>query len=114
MEAPLPIDVWFPSKLTLYTGRHKRALLVIKAGVPAEAGTVVLLFRRAGDSAVLRVAGTISKARRNYLEIRLPWDAAVSLAAFAGRKIDASNPEGKTVIHDYVVKIEDWRPPLRR
>ena len=114
MEAPLPIDVWFPSKLTLYTGRHKRALLVIKAGVPVEAGTVVLLFRRAGDSVVLRVAGAISKARRNYLEIRLPWDAAVSLAAFAGRKIDASNPEGKAVIHDYVVKIEDWRPPLRR
>jgi len=114
MEASPPTDVWFPSKLTLYTGKHKRALLVIKAGVPAEAGTVVLLFRRAGDTAVLRVTGTISKARRNYLEIRLPWDAAVSLAAFAGKKIDASNPEGKVVIHDYVVKIEDWRPPLRR
>jgi len=115
MEASLPVDAWLPSKLTLYAGKHKRALLVIKTGFPAEAGAVVLLLvKRAGDDLVLQVPGTVSKARRNYVEIRLPWDAAVSLAVFAGRKIDASKPEGKVVIHDYVVKIERWRPPLRQ
>jgi hypothetical protein len=109
------MDAWLPSRLTLYVGKHKRALLVLKTGIPAEAGTVVLLLaRRAGDDLVLQVPGTVSKARRNYVEIRLPWDAAVSLAVFAGRKIDANNPEGKVVIHDYVIKIERWRPPLRQ
>jgi hypothetical protein len=115
MEASIPLDAWLPSKLTLYAGKHKRALLVIKAGIPAEAGTAVLLLaRRAGDDLVLQVPGVVSKARRSYVEIRLPWDAAVSLAVFTGRKIGANSPEGKVVIHDYVVKIKQWRPPLRQ
>ncbi len=116
MEASVPMDAWLPSKLTLYAGKHKRALLVIKAGIPAdEAGTAVLLLvRRAGDDLVLQVPGVVSKTRRSYAEIRLPWDAAVSLAVFAGRKIDADSSEGKVVIHDYVVKIKQWRPPLRQ
>ena len=74
----------------------------------------MLLFRRPGDDLVLQVLGAISKVRKKYAEIRLPWDAAVSLAVFAGRKADVNSPEGKVVIYDYMVKIKEWRPPLRR
>jgi hypothetical protein len=117
MEASLPLDAWLPSKLTLYAGKHKRALLVVKIKYPFEAGThVTLLARRAGDDLVIHVQGTVSKARSNYVEIRIPWDAAATLAAFAGKKIDAGKPEdgNKIVVHDYVVQFKRWRPPLRQ
>jgi len=115
MEASLPLDAWLPCKITLYAGKHKRALLVVKIKYPFEAGThITLLARRAGDDLVIHVQGAVSKARSNHVEIRLPWDAAATLAAFAGRKIGGNNPEGKIVIHDYVVQIKQWRPPLRQ
>jgi len=116
MGVPMRLDVWLPSKLTLYLGKHKRALLVITGGgpVPSSAGTALLLFRRPGDNLVLQVIGAVSKVRKNYLEIRLPWDAAVSLAVLAGRKVDANSPEGKIVIYDYLVKVDEWGPPLRQ
>lgn len=112
-----PKDVWLPSKLTLYLGKHKRALMVIKANVPVEAGsTVLLLAKRPGDNPVLQFLGVVSKARKNYLEIRLLWDTAVSLAVYVGKKFDPHKPVegGKIVIYDYLVRIENWRPPLRQ
>jgi len=116
MGVSIRLDTWLPSKLTLYLGKHKRALLVITMGVPvpSAAGTALLLLRRPGDDLVLQVIGVVSKVRKKYVEIRVPWDAAVSLAVFAGRKADVNSPEGKVVIYDYLVKINEWGPPLRQ
>jgi hypothetical protein len=78
-------------------------------------GTRQVLLLRAADGAVFQVAGQVAKAaaRDGYyrVEIRMPWEAALSLAALAKRAV---RERATTALHAYVVQIKDVAlPPLK-
>jgi len=82
---------------------------------PLEAGArqVLLLRGRGGD--VFQLVGAVSKVatREGYsrVELQIPWDAAVSLAAWAGKTVREG---GTTVLHSYVAWISGVPlPPLK-
>ena len=76
---------------------------------------LTLLLRRRGDDTVLQMIGTVSKAAarksHHYVEVRIPWDAAITLAIWAGKNVEN---EDKIVLHDYVVQVKEVAPPPLR
>ena len=82
---------------------------------PLEAGTRQVLLLRGRGGEVFQVVGAVSKVatREGYsrVELQIPWDAAVSLAAWAGKTVREG---GTTVLHSYVAWISGVPlPPLK-
>jgi len=82
---------------------------------PLEVGTRRVLFLRAADGAVFQVAGDVDKvvAREGHyrVELQIPWETALSLAAWAGKAVRES---GKTAFYSYVARVEGIDPPPLR
>ncbi len=104
------MDSWLPCKIHLKArnGKPRRAYLVLHdvSGVLEPRVSVVLLVRHP-SGVVLQVPGRVSRRRsRNYAEIYIPIDAALSLAAQMGTK-----PEKSATIYGYAAQIKEVRPP---
>jgi hypothetical protein len=109
------MNPWLACRVILYAYKRKKAVVAVRTWHPLEAGTrqVLLLHGRGGD--VFQVAGTVSKVatREGYsrIELQIPWGAAVSLAAWAGKTVREG---GTTVLHSYVARIKGAAlPPLK-
>ena len=81
---------------------------------PGAGARRVLLLRDGGGNA-FQVVGTVSKsaAGEGYykVELQIPWGAALSLAAWAGKAV---RENGVTVLHSYVAWIKGMSlPPLK-
>jgi hypothetical protein len=103
---------WSPCRLLLYSYRRRRAAAVMRMWRPLEVGTRRVLFLRAADGVVFQVAGDVDKvvAREGHyrVELQIPWETALSLAAWAGKAVRES---AKTVLHSYVARVEGIDPP---
>jgi len=99
----------------LYSYRRRSAAAVMRMWRPLEVGTRRVLFLRAADGAVFQVAGDVDKvvAREGHyrVELQIPWETALSLAAWAGKAVRES---GKTAFYSYVARIEGIDPPPLR
>jgi len=102
-------------RVILYAYKRKRAVVAVRTWHPLEAGArqVLLLRGRGGD--VFQLVGAVSKVatREGYsrVELQIPWDAAASLAAWAGKTVREG---GTTVLHSYVAWIRGMSlPPLK-
>jgi hypothetical protein len=109
------VEWWLPCKILLYSYRRRRAVAALRLWFDPGVGTRRVLLFRDGGGNVFQVAGDVNKAatKEGYYraELRIPWDAAVSLAALAKRTVK----EGATnVLHNYVAWIKDASlPPLK-
>jgi hypothetical protein len=109
------MEPWLVCRITLYAYRRRKAVAAVRTWTALEVGERTILLLRNGDGAVFQVAGTVAKtaAGEGYytVEVRIPWDAAVSLAAWAKKAVMEG---GKTVFHAYVAQIRGMAlPPLR-
>jgi len=106
---------WSPCRLLLYSYRRRRAVAVMRMWRPLEVGTRRVLLLRAADGVVFQVAGDVGKvvAREGHyrVELQIPWETALSLAAWAGKAVRES---GKTALHSYVARVEGIDPPPLR
>jgi hypothetical protein len=103
-------EPWLPCKIYVKAERQKprRAYVVMHdaAGVLEPRWYVVLLIKHPSGM-VLQVPGRVSRRRsRNYAEIYIPINAALSLAAQMGVK-----PEKNTAIYGYAARIKNVKPP---
>jgi hypothetical protein len=109
---PNVVEPWLVCRITLYAHKRKRAAAVVRTWFGPRVGTRTALLLRAAGGAVFQVAGTVSKSatgRGHYrVEVQMPWDAAVSLAAWVKKAVREG---GKTVLHSYVVRIRGAAPP---
>jgi hypothetical protein len=79
--------VWLPSKVVL-SARH--ASLLIAAGASLEPGARLTLFLRHKSGVVYLAAGVAAGPRGGRVEVRMPRDAALSLAEPAGGRAEYS------------------------
>jgi len=104
------MESWAPCKIHLKArgGKLSRAYIVLQDinGLLEPRVGVVLLVRHP-SGVVLQVLGRVSRRRgRNYAEIYIPIDAALTLAAQMGVKAEKS-----TTIYGYAAKIKEVKPP---
>jgi len=109
------MEWWAPCRILLHSYRRRKAIAVMRLWLDPGVGTRRVLLLRAADGAVFRVAGQVAKAaaRDGYyrVEIRIPWEAALSLAALAKTAVREG---ATTVLHAYVARVEGVAlPPLR-
>jgi hypothetical protein len=109
------MDWWLPSRILLYNYRRRRAAVVMRLWLDPGIGTRRVLLLRGADGAVFRVVGNVAKAaaREGYykVELQIPWETALSLAALAKRAI---RERGTTALHAYVARVEGIAlPPLK-
>jgi hypothetical protein len=110
----IAVEFWLVCRVVLRA--HKRqALAAVRTWRPLESGARAALLLRGGGGEVFQVAGAVrrsSAGEGHYLvEVRIPWEAALSLAAWAG---EAVREGGKTALHSYVARINGAPlPPLR-
>ena len=109
------MEPWLVCRVTLYAYRRRRAFATVRTWQPLEVGERTALLLRNGGGAVFQVAGFVrgSAAGEGHhrVEVQIPWDAAVSLAAWAKKAVVEG---GKTVLHSYVAQIRGMAlPPLR-
>ena len=103
---------WFPCKIHLKTRRGKvgRAYLVlldVNGVLEPRAGAVLLVRHPSG--LVLQVQGKVARRlSRGYVEIYIPIDAGLTLAAHMGVK-----PEKSTTIYGYAAQIKNAKPPAQ-
>jgi hypothetical protein len=103
---------WFPCKIHLKTRRGKvgRAYLVLldaSAALEPRAGAVLLVRHPSG--LVLQVQGKVARRlSRGHVEIYIPIDAGLTLAAHMGVK-----PEKSTTIYGYAAQIKNVKPPAQ-
>jgi len=103
--------VWLPCKIHIKArgGRPKRAYLVLhdSSGALEPRASVVLLIRHPSGT-VLRVTGRVTRRRgRNNVEIYVPIDAALTLAALMSVKVEKS-----VTIYGYAAQIKNVKPPV--
>jgi hypothetical protein len=99
----------------LYNYRRKRAVAALRLWFDLGASARRVLFLRDGGGNVFQVVGTVVKsaAGEGYYsaEVQIPWETALSLAAWAGRAV---RENGATVLHSYVAWIKGAAlPPLK-
>ncbi len=103
------MDGWLACKIHLKVrGGKRRAYLIVHdtAGVLVPRWHVVLLIRHPNGT-VFQIPGKVARRRgRNYAEIYIPVDAALSLAAQMGVKAEKS-----MTIYGYAAKIKEVSPP---
>jgi hypothetical protein len=114
-QASKVVEPWLICRITLYAYKRKRAYAAMRTWTALEPGSRVALLLRGAGGAVFQVPGFVkrSAAGEGYhrVEVQIPWSAAVSLAAWAGRAVK----EGATaVLHNYVARIKGAAlPPLK-
>jgi hypothetical protein len=106
---------WSPCRLLLYSYRRRRAAAVMRMWQPLEAGRRAVLLLRGADGVVFQVAGAVAKTAageaHHRVDFQIPWEAALTLAAWAGKAVRES---GKTALHSYVARVEGVSlPPLK-
>jgi hypothetical protein len=103
------MDGWLACKIHLKArGGRRRAYIVLQdaSGALAPRWHVVLLIRHP-SGVVFRVQGRVTRRlSRGYAEIYIPVDAALSLAAQMGVKVEKS-----ATIYGYAAKIKEVSPP---
>jgi len=109
------MDWWLFCRITLYSYKRRRAVAALRLWFDLGVGTrrVLLLHDKAGNA--YQVVGDVrrSAAKEGYysVEVQMPWDAAVSLAAWAGKAVREG---AATAIHSYVARISGaLLPPLK-
>jgi hypothetical protein len=101
---------WLPCKIQLKTrgGKPRRAYLVLldAFGVLEPRAGVVLLVRHP-SGATFQIPGRVSRRlSRGYVEIYIPADAGLTLAAQMG-----ITPEKSTTVYGYAAQIKSINPP---
>ncbi|MFZ8841368.1 MAG: hypothetical protein ACO2PM_21085 [Pyrobaculum sp.] len=103
------MDGWLPCKIHLKVrGGRRRAYLILydASGALAPRWHVVLLVRHPGG-AVFRVPGKVARRlSRGYVEIYVPTEAALTLAAQMGVRVEKS-----TTVYGYAVRVKEVNPP---
>jgi len=104
-----------PCRLLLYSYRRRRAAAVMRLWRPVEVGARRVLLLRGADGAVFQVAGTVAKTAageaHHRVEVQIPWETALSLAALAKKAVKEG---ATTALHSYVARIEGMSlPPLK-
>jgi len=104
------MEGWLPCKIHLKArnGKPQRAYIVLHdASGALEPRSYIVLLVRHPSGLVLQVPGRVARRRgRNYAEIYIPIDAALSLAAQMGVEVKKS-----TTIYGYAAKIKEVSPP---
>ena len=99
-------------RIVLHAYRRKRAAAVVRTWHPLELGSRQVLLLRGADGAVFQVAGTVHRSAvgegHHRVEVRIPWETALSLAALAGKAVGEG---GATVLHSYAARIKGVPPP---
>jgi hypothetical protein len=111
---PNVMERWLVCRVVLWA-RRRRAFAVVRTWQPLEVGRRVALLLRGADGAVFQVAGTVAKSAagegHHRVEVRIPWDTALSLATWAKKAVREG---GTAVLHSYVAWIKGMAlPPLR-
>jgi hypothetical protein len=109
------MNPWLPCRITLYSYRRKKAVAALRLWFDPGAGARRVLLLRGRNGDVFQVVGAVSKVatREGYsrVELQIPWDAAVSLVAWAGKTVREG---GTTVLHSYVARVKGMAlPPLK-
>ena len=109
------MEPWLICRIILYAYRRRKAVVAVRTWHPLEAGSRQVLLLRNGDGEVFQVAGNVARSAAGEghyrVDVRIPWDAAVSLATWAGKAV---REEGATVLHSYVAQIRGMAlPPLK-
>jgi len=106
------MDWWLFCRITLYSYKRRRAVAAVRTWFDLGVGTRRVLLLRGAGGEVFRAAGTVrrSAAKEGYysVELQMPWDAAVSLAAWAGKAVKEG---AATALYSYVAKIKGVAPP---
>jgi hypothetical protein len=104
------MEAWLPCKIQIRArnGRPKRAYVVLHGAFGTlEPWWHVVLLVRHPNGMVLQVPGRVARRRgRGSVEIYIPVDAALTLAAQIGVKAEKS-----TTIYGYAAQIKEVRPP---
>ena len=109
------VDSWLPCRITLHSYRRKKAVAALRLWFDPGAGARRVLLLRDGGGNVFQAAGTVARsaAGEGYysVEVRMPWSAALPLAAWAKKAVREG---GTTVLHSYVAQIKGAAlPPLK-
>jgi hypothetical protein len=109
------MDWWLPCKFLLYSYKRRRAVAALRLWFAPGVGTRQVMLLRDGVGNVFQVAGDVGRvgARDGYyrIELQVPWETALSLAALAKRAVAEG---GRTVLYGYVGRIKDASlPPLK-
>jgi len=109
------VERWLPCRILLYNHRRRKATAALRLWFAPGVGTRQVLLLRDGGGNVFQVVGTVVKSavREGYYsaEVQIPWETALSLAAWAGKAVKEG---GTTVLHNYVAWIKGMSlPPLR-
>jgi len=106
------MDWWLVARVTLYAYRRRRAYAAVRTWTALEAGARRVLLLRGADGAVFQVAGVVSRVEareaHHRVDFQIPWDAALTLAAWAGKAVKEG---GRSVLHSYVARIKGVDPP---
>jgi len=109
------MDWWLITRVALYAHSRRRAFAAVRTWTALEAGRRTVLLLRNGGGAVFQVAGFVRGSAageaHHRVEVQIPWDAALTLAAWAGKAV---RENGKTVLHSYVARVEGIDPPPLR
>jgi len=104
------MDVWIPCKIHLKMrgGKVGRAYLVLHdASAALEPRASVVLLVRYPSGAAFQISGRVSRRlSRGHVEIYIPIDAGLTLAAQMGIKAEKS-----MTIYGYAVQIKNVKPP---
>jgi hypothetical protein len=108
------VEPWLVCRVVLYAYSRKKALVTVRTWFPLEAGSRAVLFFHGADGAIFQVGGTVARsaAGEGYyrVELQIPWEAAMSLAAWAGKAVKEN---AATALHSYVARIKGASlPPL--
>jgi hypothetical protein len=109
------VEWWLPCKILLYSYRRRRAVAALRLWFDPGVGTRRVLLLRGENGNVFQVAGDVAKAaaKEGYylVEVRIPWSAALSLAALAKKAVKEG---AANVLHNYVARIKGAAlPPLK-
>ncbi len=104
------MEAWLPCKIYIKArgGKPRQAYVVLHDVSGAlEPRSYVLLSLRHPSGAVIQVPGRVARRRsRDAVEIYVPIDAALTLAAWMNTKI-----EGNTAIYGYAARVKEVKPP---
>jgi hypothetical protein len=103
-------EAWIPCKIHIKTQVQKlRRACIVMPDVSGllEPRTYVVLLIRHRDGTVYQVPGVVRRRLRGrYVEVDIPLDAGLSLAAYMGVKVEKS-----ATIYGYSAKVKDFRVP---